>query len=92
MKVTIEIPDTLYRRVKAQASADGRTVRDVTVELYEAWLRPDAAEAEAEAARLAAAQGWLEEWFRMGRELDGKLPPTDRSAVEILMDDRRARD
>jgi hypothetical protein len=90
MKVTIDLPEALYRRVKAQASADGRTVRDVTIELYEGWLAPDADQAEAE--RLARAEAWLAEWFRLGDELSTTLPPSDRTAVQILLDDRRAKD
>jgi hypothetical protein len=76
--------------VKAQASADGRTVRDVTIELYERWLAPDADQAEAE--RLARAEAWLAEWFRLGDELSATLPPSDRTAAQILLDDRRAKD
>jgi hypothetical protein len=30
MKATIDIPDALYRRVKARAPLDGRAVREVT--------------------------------------------------------------
>lgn len=38
MKTTIDIPDALYRDVKAEAARRGKTVREVTTELYEAWL------------------------------------------------------
>lgn len=90
MKVTIDIPEALYRRLKAKAAADGRTVRDVTIEAYEAWLPPEALASEEE--RLAAAEAWLAEWFRLGDELSATLPPSDRTAAQILMDDRRAKD
>jgi hypothetical protein len=42
MKATIEIPDELYRKVKAKSALQGRTVRSVTVELFERWLAGDA--------------------------------------------------
>ena len=90
MKVTIDIPEALYRRLKAKAAADGRSVRDVTIEAYEAWLPPGPFASEEE--RLAAAEAWLAEFIRLGKELSAKLPPSDRSAVQILMDDRRAKD
>ena len=90
MKVTIDIPEPLYRRLKAKASADGRTVRDVTIEAYEAWLA--GAPKPTEDERRTAAQAWLNEWFRLGDELSATLPPSDRSAVQILLDDRRAKD
>jgi len=38
MKATIELPDELYRRVKAKSALQGRAIRDVTAELYRQWL------------------------------------------------------
>ena len=38
MKVTLDIPDELYRRVKARSAMEGRPVRSVSVELFETWL------------------------------------------------------
>lgn len=32
MKATIEIPDELYRRVKAKSALEGRPVREVALE------------------------------------------------------------
>lgn len=39
MKATFEIPDELYREVKAETAREGRTVRDVTITLFQQWLR-----------------------------------------------------
>jgi hypothetical protein len=38
MKTTIDLPDDLHRAVKARAALEGRSVRDVTIELYRRWL------------------------------------------------------
>lgn len=38
MKATIEIPDELYRLVKAKSALEGRAVREVTVELYQRYI------------------------------------------------------
>jgi hypothetical protein len=38
MKVTIDVPDDLYRRVKAKTALQGRAVREVTIELFRNWL------------------------------------------------------
>ena len=38
MKATIDIPDDLYRRVKAKSAMQAQTVREVTVTLYRHWL------------------------------------------------------
>ena len=45
MKATIDIPDELYRKVKAKSALEGRPVRDVTVQLFREWV------SEADAAR-----------------------------------------
>jgi predicted transcriptional regulator YdeE len=38
MKATLEIPDELYRRVKARSAMEGRPVRAVAVDLFQKWL------------------------------------------------------
>lgn len=38
MKATIDIPEDLYRRVKAKSAMQALTVREVTVSLYRTWL------------------------------------------------------
>lgn len=50
VKATIEVPDEIYRRVKAKTALQGRAIRDVTVELYQKWLE----EAETEASPKAS--------------------------------------
>ena len=39
MKATFQLPDELYREVKATAAMEGRTLRDLTIGLFEQWLR-----------------------------------------------------
>lgn len=39
MKATFQIPDQLYREVKAETAREGLTVREVVVSLFEQWLR-----------------------------------------------------
>ena len=38
MNATIDIPDELYRRVKARTAQEGRRIREVTADLYLQWL------------------------------------------------------
>ncbi|MBZ0101642.1 MAG: hypothetical protein K8I65_05725 [Thermoanaerobaculia bacterium] len=38
MKATLEIPDELYRRVKAKSALEGRPVREVAVELLRGYV------------------------------------------------------
>jgi predicted CopG family antitoxin len=55
MKATIDIPDDVYRRVKAKSAIEGRPVRDVTVELFRKWIGEVSAEHEdVEATRRGA--------------------------------------
>jgi hypothetical protein len=35
---TLDIPDDLYRRVKARSALEGRPIRSVAVELFNNWL------------------------------------------------------
>lgn len=38
MKATIEIPDELYRRVKAKSALEGLAVREVATTLFYSWV------------------------------------------------------
>ena len=38
MKATLDIPDDLYRRVKARSAMEGRPLRSVATELFQQWL------------------------------------------------------
>ncbi len=38
MKATFELPEQLYREVKARTAREGRTVREVVVTLFQQWL------------------------------------------------------
>ncbi len=53
MKVTLEIPDDLYRKVKARSALEGRPVRAVAAELFEKWLSGEI-ETAAKSAKSAA--------------------------------------
>lgn len=81
MKATIEIPDELYRKIKAKSALQGRPVRAVTIELFQRWLDEDAA-----TATLTPSQA-LEEWLRLGEEVSRNAPPGP-TVTEILEADR----
>ena len=38
MKATLDIPDDLYRRVKARSAMEGRPLRSVAIGLLQQWL------------------------------------------------------
>jgi len=41
MKTTVEIPDTLYRQIKARAALKGQSIKDFLVEAVRAKLASD---------------------------------------------------
>jgi hypothetical protein len=38
VKATFDLPEQLYREVKARTASEGRTVREVVVALFRQWL------------------------------------------------------
>ena len=83
MKATIEIPDELYRQVKAVSALQGRTIREVTVELYQQWVM-----SASRATLSPSAEEWLAEWLQLGHESLSAAPPGS-TATEILAADRK---
>ncbi len=81
MKTTIDIPDDLYRQVKARSALAGKRVRDVTIELYRRWLAqdPDAGGED--------AQTWLSDWLQRADQAFQQAPLAP-SAREVLEQDR----
>lgn len=93
MKATIDIPDALYRQVKARAAMEGRSVREVSIELYERWLAEAVGRAKKRSGgqrhdASAAADAWLSRWEQLGDEIARKgVDP--RTSREILLAERR---
>lgn len=50
MKATFLLPDELYREVKAETAREGRTLREVTIGLFEQWLSEKKRQASSRAA------------------------------------------
>jgi hypothetical protein len=86
MKATIDIPDTLYRKVKAKSALLGKPVREVTVELYQHWLGEDD-----EPQPDASLQTWLHTWLAKADEAM-RAAPRGPSAREVLIADRSRQD
>ena len=82
MKATIDIPDDLYRQVKAEAALRGVTVREVTTRLYRRWLN----EGERGGTR-ETPMAWLRSWLQSADDAMGRAP-AGRSAREELEADR----
>jgi plasmid stability protein len=63
MKVTIDVPDELYRAVKVEAARTDRSVREIVDEALESWLT-----AAEESEDRASAEAALAEYRRDGGE------------------------
>ncbi len=46
MKATLDIPDELYRKVKARSALEGRSIRSVAIELFQNWLHTEPSPAQ----------------------------------------------
>jgi hypothetical protein len=81
MKATIEVPDELYRRVKAKSAREGRALREVTLELYQGYVGQDISEsASPKTANENLPEGrMLPSWF-------GALGKTAKAGAEHDMD------
>jgi len=60
VKATVDIPDELYRKVKAKSALEGRPVRDVTVQLFRKWVEePEEESQRGTRARSTKKPPWL---------------------------------
>ncbi len=90
MKATIDVPDGLYRRVKARSALEGRSIRDVTIVLFERWIAetPDSLGAVDDPDRSAASLAWRQRWDAIGSRV-AKAAPSERTTRDVLVADRR---
>lgn len=89
MRTTLDIPDELYRSLKARAAMQGRTVREVAVNLFSNWVAEESNPAEKEARdSTTEIDAWLLRWEVLGQEMK-RRSADPQSAVEMLLDDRR---
>lgn len=82
MKATIDIPEDLYRKVKAKSALAGMAVREVTEMLYRDWL-DDTGRTPAN----ESAEAWLAHWLALADAAHKDAPPGP-SAREVLAQDR----
>ncbi|MBI1732268.1 MAG: hypothetical protein HYR49_05805 [Gammaproteobacteria bacterium] len=96
MKATIEVPDDLYRRVKAKSALEGRPVRQVAVDLFRFYVEETAAMAAAPKSGRESSgvpQGVQEQppppWFGLARDYARSVK--DHSLEEIRTSIARGR-
>jgi hypothetical protein len=91
MKATIDIPDDLYRRVKARTAEEGRRIREVAADLFQKWLdEGGGSQTTAEIPVVTPAQlrrhrdvQSLRMAYPQGYRLSGPLIPAKKGAPQI---------
>lgn len=88
MKATIDVPDDLYRQVKAKSALEGRAVREVAIELFRGYVGREAAAAAAarepslaeEAARVLGGRE-VPSWFGMLQKYARRVEKHDMDSI-----------
>lgn len=91
MKATIDLPDELYRQVKARTAEEGRRIREVAADLFQRWLDeggspqptneiPNATPSQLRRYRDAES---LRRAYPKGYRLSGPLVPAKKQAQKI---------
>lgn len=75
MKTTLDIPDDLYREIKALAALSGRTVKDLVTELLRKKLE--------EERNSSGQRGW--------RSVFGQAPAAEVRRVQRVIDEELSR-
>jgi hypothetical protein len=78
MKATIDIPDSIYRRVKAKSAMEGRAVREVAVALFQGWIGEDA---RLPASATAGGSASRPAWFAAARPYARRVARHDMASV-----------
>jgi hypothetical protein len=84
MRETIDVPDELYRLVKAKSDREGKAVGEVTVELYQSYVGQDE-EPEPEPHKTPAVQG-----LREGRTIPSWFGAVGKTARTVTRHDMRS--
>jgi hypothetical protein len=88
MKATIDIPDDLYRRVKAKSALRGKAIREVAIGLFQGWVTEEDAAA---VVKSVVAEG-RPAWFGAAGAYARRVAHHDMSAVRASIAKGRARE
>ncbi len=78
MKATMDIPDDLYRRVKAKTALEGLTVREVAVAFFTTWVGDAPSQP---AAKQATREPTTPAWFGSARRYAAAVARHDMDAI-----------
>lgn len=89
MKATVDIPDDLYRRVKAKSALRGQPVREVVVGLFQSWLAEEETAAQQKQSRPEESQTPV--WFGVARRYAEPVQRHDMDSIRRSIARNRAR-
>lgn len=89
MKATIDIPDELYRRVKAKSALEGLAVREVATTLFYAWVGDKAARKNAQAVEHAGNRS-VPAWFGAAQKNARRVNRHDMESIRASIARGRA--
>jgi asparagine synthetase B (glutamine-hydrolysing) len=68
MKATLDIPDDLYKRVKARSAMEGKSIRSVAIELFQLWIQtPSDTGSQNESVSLSTEDYKKYPWLELAR-------------------------
>ncbi len=78
MKATLDIPDDLYKRVKARSAMEGKPIRSVAIELFQIWIQtPSDTGVKNESAALSMEDYKKYPWLELARKYKNGNPSSD---------------
>jgi hypothetical protein len=79
MKATIDIPDDLYRRVKAKSALQGQPVREIVMHLFLDWI--EAPDDNRDRVKVEKADLARPAWFGAAQKYARKVSKHDMDSV-----------
>ena len=89
MKATLDIPDGLYRQVKAKSAMEGLPIRLVAIELFSSWVNATAVTAPHQGVEIANKSVSLPPWFGIAKPYASKVKHHDMEAVRASIAQHR---
>jgi hypothetical protein len=83
MKATLDIPDDLYKRVKARSALEGKPIRSVAIELFQRWIQdPSFTEDKNESDSLSSEDYKKYPWLNLARTYINRNQSADFAEIK----------
>ena len=83
MKATLEIPEDLYKRVKARSALEGKPITSVAIELFQRWIQsPSDMEEKMGSASLSLEDYDKYPWLELARKYKNGSQSSDFAEIK----------